>query len=85
MYLFPTGPTALLHLLLGHPVVTLCCAVLFTGWWLLPERGWTALTCCQVQDRTDNAMYCTVPGGPFEWRFLEDAACWSPLPVNDSP
>ena len=80
--MIPTGPTALLHLLIGYPVATICCALLVTGWWMLPEKGWTELTCCQSQEDTRTLSYCTVPGGPFDWVFLEDAACWSLMPVD---
>ena len=84
MYIIPTGPTTAIHLLLGHPIPTVCCAVLTTVLWLLPGTTIpTALTCCRVQEETRTLDYCTVPEGPVEWMFMDAGACWTPRLVPE--
>mgnify|MGYP003393156478 CR=1 FL=1 len=76
--LLPSGPTSLLHLLLGHPAPTaLCCLVLAAWLYLAPIGAETYATCCQASVDRGDGYYCTEPSGTAEW-FFESISCAVP-------
>ena len=81
MYIFPTGPTSLLHLLLGHPIQTLCCMVLAGSLYLGLHPNAPRLVCCRALDAPSQLWSCAATSDPAILALVKDMRCgdWSEL------
>ena len=75
MYIFPTGPTSLIHLLLGYPVITLCCLVLAGSLYLGLRPDAPPLVCCTVRESTPRIWACEATADPVVLALVKDFAC----------